>query len=356
MGQYQGGPSNKDLSEVFSAFLGGASRFLMWLGGAMILVGAGFLFFTAFAGGQATGAAETQALGNLDILERVMQGGLIALAVGSTYAFWGEALLPACQLIFAALLFGAPFYVPMLTGNQSPAKVPSHALDAIHNGGTLFGVFAILVLIADLVMRVRDHAVQGVKADQMKYGKGIKFEEKAQSVFLGKCWQLPYCRKFVRERCPIFHSKRTCWKELVGCMCEEQVIRDAMENKPIPKDAILAAKMIPQNHRLSIPQKQERCKNCVIFNEHQRHKYRAWVPGVVVAFLLVYGLLHGPLIAMTNGLIESVTKTAQNLSMQKGGAAQANTTFAELLLAAIMTVLFSYSLKAVEFAVFKLKV
>src|SRR5205823_3893098 len=126
-----------------------------------------------------------------------------------------------------------------------------------------------------------------VKKDTLKYGKGIKEEQNIRNTFMGKCWQLPYCRKFVRERCLIYHSRRTCWKERVGCMCEEEVIRNAMENRTIPKDAVAAAKYIPVNNRITMAQKRERCRQCVIFNEHLKHQYRLFLPVTVAAFALL---------------------------------------------------------------------
>ena len=66
-------------------------------------------------------------------------------------------------------------------------------------------------------------------------------------------------------------------------MCEEDVIRGAMEGRVISKDALVAATMIPRNNKLTIAQKKERCKTCVIYNEHQKHKYRASVWGILGA-------------------------------------------------------------------------
>lgn len=137
-------------------------------------------------------------------------------------------------------------------------------------------------------------------------------------------------------------------------MCEEQVIRDAMEQKAIPKDQLLAANYIPKNHRLTQAEKFERCKSCIIYNEHQRHKYRLWLPGTVLAFILFYALLHGPLIAATQVTVDRINQ-AVNSAMISKGEFHAPTVFVEGLLVVFLIVTLSYALKVLEYVIFKLK-
>jgi hypothetical protein len=211
--------------------------------------------------------------------------------------------------------------------------------------------------VVQVTIAVRERVKVGTKADHLKFGKGIKEEADRKNVFMGNCWQLPYCRKFVRERCPIFHSKRTCWKERVGCMCEEEVIRNAMENKPIPRDAVLAGNMIPKNHRLTPQQKFERCKTCVIYNEHQRHKYKLMLPVTVLSFVVGYVLLHNPLVATFGFTIERINRVIHNATLSGGGSSfVAPTAFVECLMFVCALMLLTYALKVLEFVIFKLKI
>ena len=138
-------------------------------------------------------------------------------------------------------------------------------------------------------------------------------------------------------------------------MCEEQVIRNAMENKPIPKDALLAGKMIPVNHKLTLAQKQERCRNCVIYNEHQKHKYKAGVPAVVVGFVLVYAAGRGPLLDATRSMMDHINNMLHNATL---GTASVKTpdVFVEMLLITFFIISLSYSMKLLEFLIFKLKI
>ena len=211
-----------------------------------------------------------------------------------------------------------------------------------------------MVLVIDVAGKSRTRMKIGVKADTLKYGKGVKEEKDRQNVFMGKCWQLPYCRKFVRERCPIYHAKRTCWKERVGCMCEEEVIRVAMEGKPIPKSQLLDGSAIPRNHRLNEKQKAERCRNCVIYNEHQRHKYRALAPAVVLGYGVLYLAGHVPLVALVEHFVRVVDKLIHTAVMANGQT-EIPVFVTEGLLFFGMLLALTYTMKLVEYLVFKLK-
>jgi hypothetical protein len=346
---------SKDLGEGFQDVLTTCSKWLFWLGLAAVLGSTGLLIFTCFLVGGSSGLAAA-AIKNIDVFRRVEVVGAVGLAIGAGYLFWGQGVAAGLLVLLAAAMFFAPAYLPGIIGASTPSAAIDSALGALQAGGLILGLLSVMVLGAEVFIQVRQRARVGVKADQLKYGKGVKEEADRQNVFMGNCWQLPYCRKFVRERCPIFHSKRTCWREKVGCMCEEEVIRNAMENKPIPKDALLAAKLIPKNFRLNEQQKIERCKNCVIYNEHQRHKYRLALPVVLLIFALFYGLLHGPLIAVTKAAVTRVNDVVNGVTLHGGVHFETPPFFLEGLLFVFVLVSLSYVLKALEFAIFKLKI
>lgn len=357
---YGGRRSGTDLSETFQSFLDGAAKLVASLGGLAALGAVGFLTFLCVRlGGNATDIKLSDANSTIDMLEKVLTVGILGFAVGTAYLWWGFEVLEVVLLIIAAALFFAPMYLPQILGTPSGpgAEAAGRAMGALQQGGMILGVVAVLVIVIDVANRTKTRMKTGTKADQLKYGKGIKEEAGTQNVFMGKCWQLPFCRKFVREKCPIYHAKTTCWKELVGCMCEEAVIRNAMENKPIPKDALLASNMIPRNNKLTEVQKKERCRNCVIYNEHQRHKYKAYMPATVGGFVLVYAVFHGPLIAAVNGLVNSVNKMVHGLTLDKSGKPfEAPAFFTETLLAVFFIIGLTYAMKTLEYVIFRARI
>lgn len=354
---------NYQQEDTFHEFLEGAAKLLFWGGLLVALASTGFLLFTyfTFSGGNATASID-QATFNIGIFSKVLIAGMIAVGVGSTFLFWGEDTLSAFQLIGAGIFYFAPILVPVMNGQaDSNLTVPARAaLATIQSGGMVFGAISILVLISDISVRIRTRALQGTKADQLKYGKGIKKEQDIRNVFMGKCWQLPFCRKYVRERCPIFHANRTCWKEKVGCMCEEEVIRNAMENKAIPKDPAVAVNFIPYNHRLTIEVKQQRCKQCVIYNEHQKHKYRLVLPIVLSVYVLFVAAMFSFWMGLMEALILRLNKIVGIATYQQNNVKNAANvvpySFQVILLVCIVLVLVTYTLRLVEYLIFKAKI
>lgn len=356
------GPApTREISEGLIEFLSGVARLTMWAGVLATVIGVGFLVYTCMVfSGPSPGSPE-QALANIQIFDKFVLAGVLALGVSTTYLFWGEAILSPLQLFGAALLFFSPFIlttagIATSTGDAKTGPVAA-ALSSISQGGMIMGLIGLVVMAVDVTIRVRTRAQQGWKLDQMRYGKGVKEEADRHNVFLGKCWQLPFCRKFVRERCPIYHSRRTCWRELTGCMCEEEVIRNAMENKAVPKDALMAATYIPRNMKLTVDQKRERCRSCVIYNEHQKHKYKLAMPVTVLGFAGVYLAGHGPLLTGVGGLIVALDKMIGRATYNRaGGTIQSPAAFQELLLICFLVVLLAYTFKLLEYLFFKLKV
>jgi hypothetical protein len=354
----RGSGSDRGVSEAFHDFLNGVAKFVFYLGLLLGLGSCAFCIYTAMAfSGGAVGASEAQALSNIDLFQKLIISGLLAGGVGAAYMFWGEDLLGAIMLIVSGLLYFSPLILTSAAGVQADNKIVQSALGTVQTGGAVLGLLSIIVLVFDIANRVKLRAQQGSKADQLKYGKGIKEESDRQNVFLGKCWQLPFCRKFVREKCPIYHARRTCWREQVGCMCEESVIRGAMEGKIIPKDEVAAAAMIPRNNKLTFNQKRDRCRSCVIYNEHQKHKYKALLPAIIVGFALFYIAFRGPLLTATAGVVARMSQIVGKLTFSSSDASRVvSEPFQELLLICLMIILLTYTLKVLEHMIFKLKI
>ncbi len=322
---------------------------LLTLAGIVGLV----LLTSRAAGGDAKIAA--QVAKNVPLVQKGLSLGLLLLLGGTAALFWGEEAMLAGHVVLALGLWLAPAYVPSLFGGKSNVGVDA-GVEAMQKAGSLYGGVLLLVVLAEVFLRVRHRLVHGSRADTLKYGKGIKEEGDRKNVLLGNCWQLPYCRKFVRERCPIFYAKTTCWKELTGCMCEEVVIRGAMENRPIPKDQLAAGKMIPRNNRLTDAQKKSRCKSCVIYNEHQRHKYRVSLPVMLLGFVGAYVVLRPALVAAVSRMLGQANEGVSGITVGSVGRINTPAYFVELLVVGLVVVAASYAIRALEYALFKLKI
>src|SRR5688572_3225436 len=265
--------------------------------------------------------------------EEALGYSLVALAI---FAYYGIPFLPEFALADQLSTWAR-------SKNISAASI----LAQVKIAGIMMAQPGGILLLRDIFMRIV-HGAQRRRDEfsAMQYGGAVHEETPPKGVPIGvfaKCWQMSFCRDAIRKRCPIYHARTRCWKERVGCMCEENVIRHAMDaiiNKEIirydakPKEAPLAEPAkpsiadeiiafeadfgkesttavaesppveeekpeekteelrrpevyvppsrkevkIPHNPHLSDFVKRERCRNCVIYNEHQRLKYQFLAP------------------------------------------------------------------------------
>lgn len=331
------------------------ARYAFW-GGLVALVFCmiAIIYLMTVANGDA-GKAATLA-NTIGFMQKGLLIGVVGTVAGSAWLFWEEEMMVGLNLGGACILFFSSALLPMVVQLTDSNKGVAAGYEALGLGGKVYLGFALTILVVDIALRIRQRAQQGAKKDSLKYGKGVTEESDRKNVFMGKCWQLPYCRKFVREKCPIYHAQRTCWRELVGCMCEEAVIRVAMEGKPISKEALLSGAAIPRNNKIPDSAKRERCRNCVIYNEHQKHKYKLAMPTVIIGYTLIYLLFKAPLADMINNVL---ARGSRAVTEGTGGAiknVQTGDFFTQFLVGAVVVVAMAYTIKMVEYALFKLKI
>jgi hypothetical protein len=334
------------------------ARYAFWGGAGLLLFSVIVtIYLMSIANGDATKGAQIAT--SIDLFQKGLLIGVVGTVAGSAWLFWEEEIMVAANLAFAFLLFFSSALLPMAFSMAAPGGV-NKGVEAGYDGlglaGKIYLGFAFIILIADIALRVKTRSEQGAKKDSLKYGKGVTEESDRKNVFMGKCWQLPYCRKFVREKCPIYHAQRTCWKELVGCMCEESVIRVAMEGKPVSKEALLSGAAIPRNNKISDVAKRERCKTCVIYNEHQKHKYKLAMPTVVIGYALIYLLFKGPIAETINGFLNRGSKVMTDMTAGTVKGGMTDTLFTQFLVATVVIMMLAYTIKVVEYAIFKLKI
>jgi len=240
---------------------------------------------------------------NVSLVVTVLSAGLVYLEV--------EALGVIYLLASAFLAFGLKFIMDALLGGESAKLTSGEASIAsfkeIQTMAYIIGIPGVLLAVRTLLSKIFNRG--GNDLANLSYGKDASRTERKAPLIgaMAKCWELPFCREGIRVRCPIFHAKTKCWKERVGCMCEENIILLAMggtgaedpeKTQPLNKQSgfipigdLLSKNAeekraaiptrpgprgvrIPTNPHLSEAQKRLRCHNCVIFNEHQRQKYQ----------------------------------------------------------------------------------
>ncbi|MEN3002193.1 MAG: hypothetical protein ABDI19_10200 [Armatimonadota bacterium] len=340
---------------------------MITVGAILFVVGLAYLLYALFAlGDQANYSAADVARiqGNLTLFGRLALLGAGMVVIGLAWNYLEEEVIGFVLVLLAVFFYwGFPFLLGQIDSLPTPGTLRAFALNQVRNlMWVLFPPGVILVVFVGIAQGIR-RLRYGAALDQtLKLGSGVARQE-VQQRFLGKCWQLPFCRDYVRQRCPIFHARRTCWREGVGCMCEEKNIVMALQNVRLSDDPEKNARYIPHNKTLTRAELRARCAECVIYNEHQRQKYQLFAPLTVGAIIGSAYFFRAPLQEKVFNLLSLLDQLLARFTLMPSearegvleAAARANETAALVLYISLVIVVLSYALRLVETVIFKWK-
>ena len=367
----------------------GVSTWIM-TGGVIVAVLAAAYLILGIVGGGLTGfnalprPERVRVLANVVLAGNALNYGLIAAAVGGAIAYFTEDTI-GYLLFGGAAVFGLAIpYVCRLTGaGHSDSYAVAAALAAFVGAATIPGVVGGLLIARDIVKRLI-----GAIRDRTLDHKDFTYGGEAQAVprpvrtsLLAKCWEGPYCREFIRPQCPIFLSRKACWREKRGCYCEEDIVSAAaaringvvLDMAPDPKQnyANMARPVgyadrnenVYRKPELSHAQKVQRCKFCVIYNEHEREKYQRLVPVFVVGTVVLCALFSTHLVSVIGGVLGFMQGVVQRFSFTGGASdvqiaklAEPNSGVEWILVAAFTVMILSKTLQILEWMCFKAKI
>ena len=352
---------------------------LAFIAGGM---GLAYLLYGAFVGlGGFSGwdpAKQRVMLGNIGLATSALTIGLAIATLCAAVVFWFEEVAGYVILVGAALLgLGLPFLFPMLGGEQASVGV-AKALAAFPQAAIAPGIIGFLLVLRDVFAKF-NRAIQrrGGEADpsQMQFGGGAKRESKpVRTSIIGKCWEGSYCRDWVRPHCPIYQKREACWRIRRGCYCEQDIVSTAaskgqggvqLEMAPSSQynyanPAAPGTTAAPKSH-LTDGQKAERCRNCVIYNDHQSEKYRVFLPiliiGTVALCALFSPLMKQGIAASMNGIEMLAAKLAFASSQESAmKLTRPNDTVQWALVAAFTLMIVSKALQTLEWCIFVKKI
>ncbi|GIV19398.1 MAG: hypothetical protein KatS3mg023_1149 [Armatimonadota bacterium] len=307
---------------------------------------------------------------NIHLAGRALLATTAVAAASFTLLYIRETTIGYLFLLLAALLaLGVPLGIIHLapqTG-RGPTLLPPIVV-SFQQAGILCVVPGIIFAVLDVWVRVTSGYFRELfNRANLQYGANVTRESQPTNRFLGLCWQLPFCRPSIRKSCPIYHARRACWREGVGCMCEERVILQALEGKGAPSsDPRENVRFIPYNRHLSQEEKRERCRNCIIYNYRQQQKYQIIAPIVIVAAVAIVvhyaqqtqQLLFQALRAVDNFVARfAFLPSSGEVQYMKIESLARSSEFVTWMMIGIIAVIFvSYVLRVVEYFIFQLKV
>jgi hypothetical protein len=359
---------------------------VLGLRAALVVAGlaAAYLLWGLFSGqlGQFSGlprAERVRVLTNIHLAQNALVVSIAAAALLGAYLFVAEQVTGCLMALGGLLLYvGVPYAVLFYHAGQTSQDVNvamRRALEAFPRAALGLFLCGGVLIVRDVLLRLVDALHNKPLArESLQYG-GDAQEETAKRPFrlspLGKCWEGPFCREFIRARCPIFHARKACWRVKRGCYCEEDIVNLAMtrisgKQLSMAPDARYNFANSPTPGRgrpeLTPAQKRERCRHCVIYNEHQRQKYAVLMPAVIAsvgALCLLFAPLIREYLGMGLASVETLMRhfsfgdTSQGFSWRLG---RPSPTVEWVLIGALIVMLLSKALQALEWAVFKIKI
>ncbi len=353
---------------------------------AFIVAGLGlaYLLYGAFVGlGGFSGwdpAKQKVMLGNIALAGKALTVGLGVGTLCAGVLFWFEEIAGYIILVGSGVLgLGLPFLFPMLGGESASFGV-ARALSTFPQASIAPAIIGGLLVLRDIFAKF-NNALQRRVADsdssQMQFGGGAKRESKPLRIsIIGKCWEGSYCRDWVRPHCPIYQKREACWKNRRGCYCEQDIVSAAaakgqagMQLEMAPTSQYNYANpstpgstsAAPVRDRLTDFQKAERCRNCVIYNDHQSEKYKIVMPMVIVGTIALCAILSPVMkqgiYASMNGIEMLAAKLAFASSQESAmKLTRPNDTVQWALVGAFTLMIVSKALQTLEWCVFVKKI
>lgn len=176
------------------------------------------------------------------------------------------------------------------------------------------------------------------------------------------CWDMPFCREFVRDVCPAWRKGKSCWRLKCGCYCDEQTIIKAMTSEAVDNQyarRFMQTLTQEQQNRPSVSamQKRSRCRRCVVYSEHQRQKYRVLSPLTFPAVTIIFWVFYDHLVRLLGIVYTSTDRFVSFVTMHPqqviGGEQYVVTVLA---IAWLWIVIISYVLLGLEYLIFNLQV
>ena len=315
------------------------------------------------------GAADRlRVLQNIQLACKILSIGGVVFLVSAAIRFYRDEITGYALLMGGAVLHWG---VPMLVGTSlegvsfQAATLPAYVVSQY----SLIGMVS-LVLAGPLILIDFSFKMRGVHRKATRGADVVRIDEEVPKVrFCFFCWQMPYCRDYLRKFCTAYGKRKSCWRLKSGCYCDEEMILRVMKRSATSKlDGFDQRYSMPVNSRkkLTATQKRKRCRECFIYIEHQKLKYRILSPLMFPVAILIMWTYFRPAKAILHRALELTDKFAGRISYGTGpiqlpGIKATTVTAASnsveyLFLICVGLILVTYLIRGLEYFIFDLQV
>lgn len=352
------------------------------IGGIAFALVSVYLLYGIIAGslskaGFFTGKELERVLQNVQVSCKILTvSGVMVIVSGCIRFYLDESTGYFLLLAGAALRWG----MPVLVGSSlrdvavAAATLPAYVAAQYSFVGTVSLIVAVPFLLADVVRKLlaaKHRATRQaitLKRDEMP----MEEEEMPKRAICVFCWQMPYCRNYLRAFCQAYERRRPCWRIKSGCYCDEEMIMRMMKRSPTSKMSgnDQAYAWVAGGHKqkdLTPAQKRQRCRECQIYIDHQKEKYRIMGPLSFPTTAALMYMFVGPVKQLLHRALDltdqfaarlsygPMSQASHQLSSSWADTPAASNTVEWLFLACICLLLLTYILRTLEFFIFNLQ-
>ncbi len=299
-----------------------AETILKWSLLAMVLA-TSYILYGIFSG-QLSAQAAPRVVANLQLVGQVLavSAGLATVClVLITFAEIAWAVLAG--IVGLGYLLGIPFLI-----SSHARSATSPAAQSLMTWGTLTGTIIVAVVGVRILYEVYHQVAHGglrLKEAQPQAEEKAKPGEKAQIKTIWPwtpCWQMPFCHQAIREICPAFKARKSCWRFGRGCNCDPGLVEQLIRTGGVGASTDSQQRQRQQEYirsdlRADAPVQRERtisCAQCAIYLEHQRAKYRVLNPILAIATILAFFVFYQPLLRLYDLTITGMATVASQFT------------------------------------------
>ncbi|HOP80261.1 MAG TPA: hypothetical protein PLZ21_06815 [Armatimonadota bacterium] len=292
--------------------------------------------------------------------------GLTALCAAIRY--YAEEILGYLMSLLGVLLyFGMPWLLTSSYSGSNQFVVQTAGSMAYHFRivGMLFFVPGVLLILKDIYLRITLAGVRHAKEDN-SFGEDEDEESKRHKIY-ARCWEMPYCRSFLRATCPAYQAHKSCWRIKVGCLCDPEVAAKALRTKggstALREDIQNRMQTMQQKKTtLTNAQKRERCRMCIVYDYHQQQKYKLISPIVLPFVIALIWTFYPKLATLITAAIQYTDQIMRHASFLPDAAQKLAPVEAvppsvvAIFIVWVGIVGFSYALRLLEYCIFKAQI
>jgi hypothetical protein len=322
--------TSREPVDVF-ALLQGWSRTILQLAIIGFVIALGYILYGIFSGAL-TSMPDQQmyrVAANLSLMGQLMAlSGLLATLAVVLLTMDEIAFSVVMGIAGAALMFGMPLLV---AGNLTDqASRPATVINEWSRNAGMAMLFVVGVRILwEIVAQLR-YGTIGTRAERIEKSEPTAEEKKGwkKPGLWDRCWNMPYCHAAVREICPAYKARRSCWRFGYGCNCDPTLIETLIRTggastgkgsaktstEQRTREAAYVRSDLEAGSSVTGGQRTIPCTKCPIFIEHQRQKFKILNPIAVIATILAMVVLYKPLIGLYSAVIDVMARTAARLT------------------------------------------